>query len=82
MLTERLIASRGGTGGLVLLTGEPGIGKTRLAQELAGLADRQGVAVAWGRCREDGGAPAYLPWVQIVKRVAERTGLAAGELDG
>jgi predicted ATPase len=80
MLTERLAAARGGTGGLVLMAGEPGIGKTRLAQELAGVADRQGVAVAWGRCREDGGAPAYFPWVQIVKRIAESTGLTAGEL--
>ncbi len=81
MLADSLVATRGGTGGLVLVTGEPGIGKTRLAQELAELADRQGIAAVWGRCREDGGAPAYFPWVQIVKRVAEKTGLAADELD-
>jgi hypothetical protein len=40
-----LDAARDGTGRLVLCVGEPGIGKTRLAQELAG------VALAWGnRC--------------------------------
>ncbi|MCH8910530.1 MAG: ATP-binding protein [Chloroflexi bacterium] len=33
---------------LVLLVGEPGIGKTRLAEELAGMAAGQGVIVAWG----------------------------------
>ena len=45
-----LDAARDGAGRLVLCVGEPGIGKTRLAQELAGVALAGGTAVAWGRC--------------------------------
>ena len=43
-------------GSLVLLGGEPGIGKTRVAQELAGAAESQGMRVFWGRCYEGLGA--------------------------
>jgi len=53
-----------GRGRVVLLVGEPGIGKTRLADELAQRAVTRGVRVAWGRCWDGGGAPAFWPWVQ------------------
>ena len=53
---------RSANGSLVLLTGEPGIGKTRLASELARAARERGVTPAWGRCWEAGGAPAFWPW--------------------
>ena len=56
-----------GEGGLVLIAGEPGIGKSRLADEFAGRARERGFAVAWGRCWEAGGAPAYWPWVQSLR---------------
>ena len=59
--------ARAGHGRLVLCTGEAGIGKTRLAQEVAGLALAQGAAVAWGRCVETEGAPAYWPWRQVLR---------------
>lgn len=62
-----LEAARGRTGRLVLCVGEPGIGKTRLAQELAGVALAGGTAVAWGRCVEAEGAPAYWPWRQVLR---------------
>jgi tetratricopeptide (TPR) repeat protein len=52
---------------LFLLSGEPGIGKTRLADEFGRQAVAQGVRVAWGRCWEGGGTPAYWPWIQIVR---------------
>jgi tetratricopeptide (TPR) repeat protein len=56
-----------------LLAGEPGIGKTRTAQELAIEAHRQGVRVLVGRCCESEGAPPFWPWVQIVRaHVADR----------
>jgi len=54
-------------GQLVLLAGEPGIGKTRLTDEFALVARQQGVQVFWGRCWEGDGAPAFWPWVQIVR---------------
>ena len=56
-----------GQGRLVLLAGEPGIGKTRTASELGTYARVRGFQVLWGRCYETGGAPAYWPWVQIIR---------------
>jgi predicted ATPase len=56
-----------GHGHLFLLSGEPGIGKTRLADEFGRMAVGQGVRVAWGRCWGGGGAPAYWPWIQILR---------------
>ena len=66
-LTGWLAAARDGRGRLALCAGEPGIGKTRLAQESAAQAAAQGVAVAWGRCAEVEGAPAYWPWRQVLR---------------
>jgi transcriptional regulator with XRE-family HTH domain/tetratricopeptide (TPR) repeat protein len=54
-------------GRLYLLSGEPGIGKSRLAHETAMRARECGVRVAWGRCWEAGGAPAFWPWVQSLR---------------
>jgi class 3 adenylate cyclase len=56
-----------GHGRIVMLAGEPGIGKTRTAQELAGHAARREAAVLWGRCHEESGAPPYWPWVQVIR---------------
>jgi class 3 adenylate cyclase/tetratricopeptide (TPR) repeat protein len=67
-----------GRGCVVLLGGEPGIGKSRLADELAGRARERGARVLWGRCWEGGGAPAYWPWVQSIRsyvREADPDGL-------
>jgi len=61
---------------LVLISGEPGIGKTRCAEALADMAEDQGALVLWGRCREEAGAPPYWPWVQIL-----RAYVAASSLD-
>jgi hypothetical protein len=59
-----------GHGRLVLIAGEPGIGKTRLAEELSENASGEGELVLWGRCWEAGSAPAYWPWVQIIRGYA------------
>jgi hypothetical protein len=56
-----------GHGRLFLLAGEAGIGKSRLADELATTARELGAMVLWGRCWEAGGAPAYWPWVQSIR---------------
>jgi DNA-binding SARP family transcriptional activator len=56
-----------GRGGLFLLVGEPGIGKSRLAEELVAQARARGALVLVGRCWEAGGAPAYWPWVQSLR---------------
>jgi DNA-binding SARP family transcriptional activator/tetratricopeptide (TPR) repeat protein len=56
-----------GRGRLFLLAGEPGIGKSRLAEELTAEARARGAPVLVGRCWEAGGAPAYWPWVQALR---------------
>jgi DNA-binding SARP family transcriptional activator/tetratricopeptide (TPR) repeat protein len=56
-----------GRGRLFLLVGEPGIGKSWLAEELANRAKSRGARVAVGRCWEAGGAPAFWPWVQSLR---------------
>ncbi|MFQ6026140.1 MAG: AAA family ATPase [Dehalococcoidia bacterium] len=56
-----------GQGRLVMLVGEPGIGKTRTAQELASHAETRGVQVLWGRCYEEEGTPPYWPWLQSLR---------------
>ncbi len=53
-----------GRGGLVMLVGEPGIGKTRTTQELETYAKMRGAQVLWGRTHESAGAPPYWPWIQ------------------
>lgn len=63
-----------GHGRIVLLGGEPGIGKTRLASVLAGEAESRGVPVWWGRGWEDGSAPAFWPWNVALRRWMDRVG--------
>jgi class 3 adenylate cyclase/tetratricopeptide (TPR) repeat protein len=65
-LTERLRSAVNGRGGLVLLAGEPGIGKTRLAEEVAARAERDGAYVLWGRCFEGDWAPPYAPFAEAL----------------
>jgi DNA-binding SARP family transcriptional activator len=74
-----------GRGRLFLLVGEPGIGKSRLADELIAQARARRAQVLVGRCWEAGGAPSYWPWVQSLRayvREAEpetlRTQLGSG----
>ncbi len=50
-------AATTGHGRIVMLAGEPGIGKTRAAQELASYAESLGAQVWWGSCYEQQGAP-------------------------
>ena len=69
--TEELLAGLeevvGGHGRLFVIDGEPGIGKTRLAEELAVHAPEHGALVLWSRCWKASQAPAYWPWVQLVR---------------
>ena len=70
LLLGRLEAAGRGQGGIVLVAGEPGIGKTRLMEELAAEARARGTSVLWGRGYEGEGAPAFWPWVQIIRAYA------------
>jgi DNA-binding CsgD family transcriptional regulator len=87
-LTADLDAAAGGRGGVVLVAGEPGIGKTRLVEELAAQATVCGALVLWGRCWEGEGAPAFWPWIQVVRAylqtvdpTALRSEMGAGAAD-
>jgi DNA-binding SARP family transcriptional activator/tetratricopeptide (TPR) repeat protein len=66
-LEAALADARAGHGRLALVSGEAGIGKSRLVDELAAEARRAGARALWGRCWEAGGAPAYWPWVQALR---------------
>ena len=50
-----------------VLTGEPGIGKSRLAGELAARARERGYRVLAGRCSQDEGAPPLWPWAAVLR---------------
>ena len=59
--------AKAGRGRLFLLGGDPGIGKSRLADETSVQAQMRGFRVGWGRCWEAGGAPVFWPSVQSLR---------------
>jgi DNA-binding SARP family transcriptional activator len=78
-----------GRGRLFLVAGEPGIGKSWLADALLARARARGARVLVGRCWEAGGAPAYWPWVQSLRpyirgtppeRIREQLGAGGSDL--
>jgi DNA-binding CsgD family transcriptional regulator len=87
---RRLVgAAVAGRGGLAVIAGEPGIGKTRLIEEVAAEAVCGGVRTVVGHCEERRGSPPYLPFAEILETVQRRLaaadfqtvlGDAAGEL--
>lgn len=74
VLRTALAAALAGRGGAVLVGGEPGIGKTRLAALVADEAAARGVPVWSARCWEDGTTPAFWPWNAALRRWLEHTG--------
>ncbi len=72
----------------VLVSGEPGIGKTRIVTEVVRIAHDRGAVVLWGRCDEELGAP-YAPFAEALRhyvamsppeRVRAELGPLGGEL--
>ena len=68
-LLSGLDVLRTGKGVAFAISGEAGVGKTRLAAEFTTHARAAGATVAWGRCWEAGGAPSYWPWVEVIRRL-------------
>jgi DNA-binding CsgD family transcriptional regulator len=84
-LRAALAAASGGAGRLVLVSGEPGIGKTRLAAAVTEMAAEYGVPVAAGFAIDDPGMPPLWPWLEVSRSVpalADVLGDAARSLDG
>ena len=69
-IEEAMTLARDGARRVVLLSGEPGIGKTRLASYAAHHAHSEGFAVAWGACTEELAVP-YEPWIGICSHLIE-----------
>jgi DNA-binding CsgD family transcriptional regulator/tetratricopeptide (TPR) repeat protein len=70
-----LAAARAGRGGIVLIGGEAGIGKTALADQLCHDATDQGAMVLIGRCYDLTETPPYGPWVELFRRYQAAEGL-------
>ncbi len=66
-LLRQVEAMVGGSGGLTILHGEAGVGKSRLLRELADNARWRGVRAVWGRCYELAAPPAYQPLVEALR---------------
>lgn len=66
-----------GRAAVELLCGEAGIGKTRLAQEIARQAEARGLRVLWGRCWEPASAPPFWPWSLVLRALLHGVDLAA-----
>ena len=77
VMTAELDAVARGRGGLTLIVGEAGIGKTRLLEEGVREAERRGFAWAWGRGWEMGGAPPFWTWIEALRGLARGAGAPA-----
>src|SRR5215475_8411658 len=77
VLRSALRQAADGDGRLALVAGEPGIGKTELARAFARAAGNDGALVLWGSAWEDGGAPPYWPWVQVLRSYGRQAGTEA-----
>ncbi|HEX6166989.1 MAG TPA: BTAD domain-containing putative transcriptional regulator [Acidimicrobiales bacterium] len=62
---------------VVLVEGEPGIGKTRLVEELAAAAAGRGTAVHWGRAFHAEVTPAFWPWLPPLRALVGELGAGA-----
>ena len=68
LLHDRLTGACDGRGGLVLISGEAGIGKTALADVLCREAADSGAHVLSGHCYDRSETPPYGPWIEIARR--------------
>jgi DNA-binding SARP family transcriptional activator len=72
-LADQWRAVTGGERRAVIISGEPGIGKTRQAAELAGFVAEDGGTVLYGACDEELGVP-YQPFAEALRRHLRRVG--------
>ena len=70
LFSQSTNAALSGRGSLVLIGGEPGIGKTHLARAILAEADRRGCFSAVGHCYEMEGSPPYVPFIEMLEYCA------------
>src|SRR6476619_4675973 len=80
VLRRRLDAALGGHGGLVLIGGEAGIGKTALATALCREAVERDAFVFAGRCYDLTETPPYGPWLDLFERYRPGDGGSPGSM--
>ena len=80
-LMKMLGAARRGEGQIAVIEGSAGIGKSRLAEEVAARARRRGARVGVGRCWQDGEAPPLWPWRAILREIEAPEGLLEEHAD-
>ena len=71
VVAARITEVVNGRGGAVVLVGEPGAGKTTLAERAARMAADAGTNVVWTRCVDPDSSPAYWPWVQTLRQLPQ-----------
>jgi adenylate cyclase len=69
-LLQSLHQARSGSGSLILLLGDAGVGKTRLAEEALAMARRLGCQTLVGRCYEQPGTPALIPYTEVLEEAS------------
>lgn len=80
VVDDALARAQDGTSSLLLVAGEPGIGKSRLLDEAASRAEAEGARVAWGRTWELGAAPAFWPWIEVLRALPGDAARSAAEV--
>ncbi|MGI0091068.1 MAG: ATP-binding protein [Nitrososphaerales archaeon] len=72
IVEARLAETVKGRGGIVFLSGEAGIGKTRLAAEAVNRAEPMGYRCLTAKCRSDVGSPLYHPWMELFRQFSQQ----------
>jgi DNA-binding SARP family transcriptional activator len=79
-IAASITRARTGSGGLIVVTGESGVGKTSLAQEVCDSTVKFGQAVAWATHPSDIQVPLMWPWIQILRRLGSELGRSSRDV--
>ncbi|HMK11139.1 MAG TPA: ATP-binding protein, partial [Acidimicrobiales bacterium] len=69
VIEEAIEGARDGRGQVLLVPGEAGIGKTRLARGALAIARSAGLRTAWAAAWEGDGAPPLWPWAELMRQL-------------